>query len=273
MLRDLTSTLYESIPRGKRNLAELPEGHCFSLVREIEVFVMWTSEELSYINDMLSCAVSPQEVIIKHIRVENDVVSHINFTENLGRLVLYDLEMSEDDAALLASSIRQAPNMYSLKVSRCPLHGTIRILSANPRHFPLLIFLTLSRVRMDDQECSFLASSLQHVPRLRVLNLSNNPLGKGITDFAQQLYRIPDLQHLNIEKTRTGEKEAKALAQELRLRTFQLGLNPIGKGVSDLARSLHDLEELLQVDFKDVEMSQEEVDAISDGQRGIYITS
>ena len=31
--------------------------------------------------------------------------------------------------------------------------------------------------------------------------------------------------------------------------------------------------ELLQVDFKDVEMSQEEVDAISDAQRGIYITS
>ena len=185
--------------------------------------------------------------------------------------------MSEDDAALLASSIRQAPNMYSLKVSRCPLHGTIQILSANLRHVPLLIYLTLSRVRMDDQECSFLASSLQHVPRLRVLNLSNNPLGKGITDFARQLYRVPDLQHLNIEKTRTGEKEAKALAQELRsvprLRTIQLGLNPIGKGVSDLARSLHDLEELLQVDFKDAEMSQEEVDAISDAQRGIYITS
>ena len=100
--------------------------------------------------------------------------------------------MSEDDAALLASSIRQAPNiMYSLKVSRCPLHGTIQILSANLRHVPLLIYLTLSRVRMDDQECSFLASSLQHVPRLRVLNLSNNPLGKGITDFARQLYRVP----------------------------------------------------------------------------------
>lgn len=277
MLRDLTSALYESIPRGTRNLPELPEGHCFSLVREIEVFVMWTSEELSYINDLLSVAVSPQDVIIKHIRVENDVVSHINFTENLGRLVLYDLEMSDGDVAHLASSIRQAPNMYSLKVSRCPLHGSIRILAASLRHVPLLTYLTLSRVRMDDRECSRLASSLKHVPRLTVLNLSNNPLGKGITDLARQLYRIPDLQHLNIEKTRTGKKEAKALAQELRsvprLQTIQLGFNPIGKGVGDLVRSLHYLEELLQVDLKDVKMSHEEVDAISGAQRGIYITS
>ena len=213
-----------------------------SLVREIEVFVMWTSEELSYINDM-SVAVSPQDVVIKRIRVENDVVSHINFTENLCRLVLYDLEMSDGDIALLASSIRQAPNMYSLKVSRCPLHGSVRILAASLRHVPLLTYLTLSRVRMDDRECSRLASSLKHVPRLTVLDLSHNPLGKGITDLARQLYRIPDLQHLNIEKTRTGQKEAKALAQELRsvprLQTIQLGFNPIGKGVGDLVRSLH----------------------------------
>ena len=238
---------------------------------------MWTSEELSYINDMLSFAVSPQEVIIKHIRVENDVVSHINFTENLGRLVLYDLEMSDGDVALLASSIRQAPNMYSLKVSRCPFHGSVRILAASLRHVPLLTYLTLSRVRMHDRECSRLASSLKHVPRLTVLDLSHNPLGKGITDLARQLYRIPDLQHLNIEKTRTGQKEAKALAQELRsvprLQTIQLGFNPIGKGVGDLVRSLHYLEELLQVDLKDVKLSREEVDAISDAQRGIYITS
>ena len=74
-----------------------------------------------------------------------------------------------------------------------------------------------------------------------------------------------------------GEKEATTLAQALsdvsKLRTLQLGGNPLGRGVSILVKNLVGLSELKQLDLKDVVMKKEEVDAVSAAQQGIVMTS
>ena len=292
MLRDLTSPLPESSSEKKKNVNyELSNSqdnssglhltevtrNCFSLVKEVEVFVIWTSEQLTFIRNLLSAVASPQDVIVRHVQVENDVVSHINFTDNLGCLVLDNLNMTKKDADFVASSLHQAPNLYSLKLSESRLKGSVSYLAENLCNVPRLSYLILSGVLMDERECSSLAFSLKHVPKLTVLDLSNNQLGRGITELAQNFKSVPHLLHLNLEKTGMGEEEAANLAPALRslpkLRTIQLGGNPLGLGVRILVRDLSYLKDLKQVDLKDVIMTQSEVDAVSAAQRGIVMTS
>ena len=300
MLRDLTSALPESSSQAKKPVGSLSNGQdsstalhsieditetvqcpvsCFSLVRKVEVFVIWTSEQLTFIRNLLSAVASPQDVIIRHIQVENDVVSHINFTDNLCSLTLDKLEMTTEEAAVLAGSLHRAPNLFSLKLSDSPLNGNVCYLAENLRHVPRLSFLSLSGVGMDDQECSSIATSLKQVSELTVLDLSNNQLGHGIIKLAKRLKSVPRLLHLKLDNTNMGEEEVTVLAQALKsvskLRTLQLGGNPLGRGVHVLVKNLSGLPELKQLDLKDVVMSKKDADAVSAhaAQHVIILTS
>ena len=298
MLKDLTSALLESseeerpivgVSDSQADVSALRltedtrqtvhfSSNCFSLVREVEIFVIWTTEQLKFIRDLLSAISSPQDVVLRHVQVENDAVSHINFTDNLSSLVLDDLTITTKDAVFIASSLCRAPKLYSFKLTDSLLDkDSVGLLAKNLRHIPRLSYLTLSGVGMDHEGCSSLATSLKDVPDLTVLDLSNNQLAQGISELAKQLKNVPRLLHLNLENTNMGEKEATTLAQALsdvsKLRTLQLGGNPLGRGVSVLVKNLVGLSELKQLDLKDVVMKKEEVDAVSAAQQGIVMTS
>ena len=230
MLRDLTSPLAEDSQakeaigersKGQGNGSTLSfntvekgrfHGNCFSMVKEVKVFVIWTREQLTLIRDLLSAVASPRDVIIRYVQVDNDVVSRINFTENLSSLILDDLKMTTTDATFVACSLHQGPNLYSFAITNSLLQGdSVKFLCENLCNVPRLSFLTLSKVGMDTHGCSSLATSLKHLAKLTVLNLSKNPLGQGITELAKQLKNVPRLLHLNMERTNMGEEEATAL--------------------------------------------------------------
>lgn len=297
MLRDLTSPLAEASQKKQAlderskspgNISTLSlnavekgrfHGNCFSLVKEVEVFVIWTKEQLTVIRDLLSAVPSLRDVIIRHVQVDNDAVSHINFTENLSRLILEDLKMTAVDAAFVACSLHQAPNLYSFAITNSLLHGdSVKFLCENLCHVPRLSYLRLSEVGMDIYGCLSLATSLKHVAQLTVLDLSKNSLGQGITELAKQLKNVPRLLHLNMERTNMGEQEAKALALTIKsdvskLRTLQLGGNPLGRGVSVVVHNLSGLPDLKQLDLKDVMMTKTEIDSVSAAQHGIFMTN
>ena len=92
---------------------------------------------------------------------------------------------------------------------------SVGLLAKNLCHIPRLSYLTLSGVGMDHQGCSSLATSLNDVPDLTVLDLSHNQLAHRNSELAKQLKNVPRLLRRNLENTNMGEKEATALAQAL----------------------------------------------------------
>ncbi|XP_078374488.1 uncharacterized protein LOC144658034 [Oculina patagonica] len=291
MLRDLTTITdlqkKQSVHDKSKGL-EFTEGigdtsdykkNCLSLVSEI--YWPWnnTSKELSVLSDVLSAVSFPRSVEVNQFwyrlfdaQVVKNMVSHINITDNLSILKLQRLNLTADDAAVIARSLHCAPNLHELALTDSPLHGSVSYLAENLRHVPRLLTLTLSRVGMGYQECVSLANSLKYVPKLKELYLFCNSLGKGIIKLAEHLENVPHLKKLGLSHTNMGEEEVAALAQAMKyvpeLDTLYLGGNPLGRGVSVLVQHLSSLPNLSELSLKDVVMTKKELDDVTNAKRG-----
>ena len=117
------------------------------------------------------------------------------------------------------------------------------ILLNNLHHVPRLSELDLLDVGMGNQECQLLATALKYVDKLSSLRLSCNPLGHGISELVKYLHNVLYLQMLFLSNTQMGEEEVTALAHSLKnvtqLSTLSLHNNPLGHGISELAKHLH----------------------------------
>ncbi len=259
-------------------------GNCLSLISGIYWTRNNTSEELSVLSDVLSAVAFPQSVDVGQdyyrlfdAQVVKNMVSHINITDNLSILKLERLNMTADDAAVIARSLQCAPKLYKLELSVIPLHGSVRYLADSLRHVPQLYHLTLSTVGIDYKECESLVTSLKHVPKLEMLNLSLNSLGNGIIKLADNLKCVPHLTYLSLYHTNMGEEEATALAQALKylpeLDELHLGKNPLGRGVSVLVQHLSSLPKLRNLNLQHVSMTKKELDDVTNANHGNLITT
>ena len=134
-------------------------------------------------------------------------------------------------------------------------------------HMPRLSELHLCNVGMGNQESQLLASALKYVHKLRLLRLSRNPLGQGIRELAKHLHSVPNLEKLHLENTQMGEEEVTALAHSLKnvtqLSELDLSYNPLGHGISGLAKHLHNVPHLKKLCLNDTQMGEEEVTALA----------
>ena len=141
------------------------------------------------------------------------------------------------------------------------------ILLNNLHQVPRLSELDLHHVGMGNQECQSLASALKYVDKLRVLRLSRNPLGHGISELAKHLHSVPHLKELDLHNTQMGEEEVTALAHSLKnvtqLSELYLSNNSLGHGVSELAKHLHNVPHLKQLRLDNTQMGEEEVTALA----------
>ena len=141
--------------------------------------------------------------------------------------------------------------------------GELVILLNNLHHVPRLSELELCGVGMGNQECQSLATALKYVDKLRLLRISRNPLGHGISELAKHLHSVPHLEELHLDDTQMGEEEVTALALSLKnvtqLSELNLSNNSLGHGVSELAKHLHSVPHLRQLRLNDTQMGEEEV--------------
>ena len=141
--------------------------------------------------------------------------------------------------------------------------GKLVILLNNLHHVPRLSELELRGVGMGNQECESLATALKYVDKLRLLGLSYNPLGHGISELAKHLHSVPHLEKLDLSNTQMGEEEVTALALSLKhvtqLSDLDLSNNSLGHRVSELAKHLHSVPHLKQLRLNDTQMGEEEV--------------
>ena len=145
--------------------------------------------------------------------------------------------------------------------------GKLVSLLNNHHHLPRLSELELRDVGMGNQECHLLATALKYVGKLRLLRLSSNPLGHGISELAKHLHSVPRLEKLHLDDTQMGEEEVTALALSLKnvhqLSALDLSNNSLGHGVSELARHLHSVPHLENLKLNDTQMGEEEVTALA----------
>ena len=134
-------------------------------------------------------------------------------------------------------------------------------------HVPRLSELDLRHVGLGNQECQLIATALKYVHKLRLLRLSRNPLGHGISELAKHLHSVPNLEVLYLSNTRMGKEEVTALAHSLKnvtqLSKLGLSKNPLGHGISELAKHLHSVPHLEKVHLNKTQMGEEEVTALA----------
>ena len=134
--------------------------------------------------------------------------------ENLDHVTVLRLchvNMGEEEAALLGASLARINKLQKLDIALNALgHGIIEL--AN--YFdcvPSRTNLNLAGTEMGAEEVSALARALKNVPCLATLDLSFNPLGRGVSVVIQHLSSVPELSRLRLNDVEMTKSEAEEL--------------------------------------------------------------
>ena len=258
------------------------QQHCVSLVREVDLEKV-TVEDFVLLKNLLPLVTAPRNIDIwgsetdalEGISIESAIYG-INFTDNLHKLELCEINLTGKCVALIAESLHHSPNLHKLCLSRNPLHSGVSHLAENLHHVPQLTKLELTYVQMGEKECAALAASLQYLNKLERLNLYHNALGHGIIELAKNLNSVPNLTGLDLLNTNMGEDEASALARALKdvpeLSDLVLAGNPLGRGVRDLVQHLSSVPKLRNLFLYSVQMTKTESEELCTAVKGRGIT-
>ena len=193
----------------------------------------------------------------------NDLVKNLH---HVTVLRLHHVYMGKEEAAVLGASLACINELQELDISHNALgHGIIEL--ANHLHcVPSLTELNLQHTEMGEEEATAVFRCLPSINRLKILDLSCNPLGYGIIELANHLHFVPGLSKLDLCRTQIGEEEVSALARALKdvPRLFDLDLsgNLLGRGVSVLIQHLSSFPQLRFLNLYGVEMTKPEAEEL-----------
>ena len=144
-----------------------PAPHCLSCVTRIGI-ANTERQEMETLLDVLPFVTSPLEIRI-YGRIDEDMdahltetlVSRINFTNRLERLVLWDINLTARRAAVIARSLYQAPNLRWLDLSYNPLGEGVSVLTRHLSCVPHLEMLILDGVRMTEEQVNDLTTAVR----------------------------------------------------------------------------------------------------------------
>ena len=192
-----------------------------------------------------------------------ELAKHLHSVPHLQMLLLESTQMGEEEVTALAHSLQNVTQLSELDFSKNPLGHGISELAKHLHSVPHLKSLHLDDTQMGEEEVTALAHSLKNVTQLIELNLSNNPLGDGVSELAKHLHSVPHLHHLDLADTEMGEEEVTALARALmylpKLTNLYLDKNPLGRGVTELIRCLRSSPPLLSMlRLEQVQLTREE---------------
>ena len=140
-----------------------------------------------------------------------------NLTENLyhlkhlSRLVLRGVGIRHLECQLLSTSLKYVGNLQVLDLSQNPLAHGILELSKHLKCIPRLHNLGLSHTDMGEREVTAVVRALKDTPELGILDLSHNPLGRGVGELIKHLKSVPSLRILELSSVPMTRKEASDL--------------------------------------------------------------
>ena len=140
-----------------------------------------------------------------------ELAKHLNCLPGLIKLKLCRTEMGEEEARAVARCLPSLSQLKELDLSHNPLgHGIVE-LAERLKCVSNLTSLDLRNTRTNKEQVSALACALRHVPKLRCLDLSLNPLGRGVRVLIQHLSSVPELQELDLCDVKMTKAEAEDL--------------------------------------------------------------
>ena len=201
------------------------------------------------------------------------LLSNLHHVPRLSELDLRGVGMGNQECPLLATALKYVDKLRILELSHNSLGHGISELAKHLHSVPHLEKLRLDDTQMGEEEVTALALSLKNVTQLSELHLSNNPLGLGVTELAKHLHNVPHLKELHLDDTQMGEEEVTALALGLKnvtqLNELRLSNNPLGHGISELAKHLHNAPRLKQLSLNNTQMGEEEVTALAHSLKNV----
>ena len=255
--------LRSSISAPKSSLQEpdhVSQNHdvCSSLDLTEKTSDQTLTHSLSYLREIKSWGPRSELVCLLNI---------LNRVPRLSQLVLCGGGIGNQECQLLATALKYVDKLRVLELSCNPLGHGISELAKHLHSVPHLKGLHLDDTQMGEEEVTALAHSLKNVTQLSKLDLSNNPLGHGVSELAKHLHSVPHLEKLRLNDTQMGEEEVTALAHSLKnvtqLSKLHLSNNPLGHGISELAKHLHNVPHLKEFYVIDTQMGEEEVTVLA----------
>ncbi|KAL9978645.1 hypothetical protein ACROYT_G016187 [Oculina patagonica] len=108
-----------------------------------------------------------------------------------------------------------------------------------------LEILKLERINLTAKAAAVIARSLPQAPNLRMLDLSSNPLGKGVSDLTRHLSCVPHLEYLYLVHVKMTKKQVNDLTEAVR----QSNIPFLGSSYHDLEGNLEPEHEWPTEDF------------------------
>ena len=140
-----------------------------------------------------------------------ELAEHLKCLPGLTELELAQTKMGAEEATAVAHCLPSLSQLMRLNLSVNPLgHGIVQ-LAERLKCVPNLTELLLHNTHMNKNQVYALARALKHVPKLRRLQLYDNPLGRGVRVLIQNLSNVPELRKLFLRGVTMTKKEANDL--------------------------------------------------------------
>ena len=140
-----------------------------------------------------------------------NLTENLHHLQHLTRLKLCGVGIGHLECQLLSTSLKYVGNLRFLDLSQNPLAHGILELSKHLNCFPRLHDLALSHTDMGEREVTAVARALKDIPELTKLDLSHNPLGRGVGELIKHLKSVPRLRFLELSSVKMTRKEASDL--------------------------------------------------------------
>ena len=140
-----------------------------------------------------------------------ELAKHLPSVPHLTRLDLRETQMGEKEVTAVARSLQSISKLQKLDLSSNPLGQGITELATHLPSVPHLSELDLNDAQVGEKEVTAVARALKDLPELKLLILSDNPLGRGVSELIQHLSSIPQLWHLGLQGVKMTKKELSEL--------------------------------------------------------------
>ncbi|XP_020609262.1 uncharacterized protein LOC110047860 isoform X1 [Orbicella faveolata] len=167
---------------------------------------------LARINGLQKLDISDNELGHGIIKLAN----HLDCAPSLTKLNLGNTKMGAEEAKAVFRCLPRITLLQNLNLSFNPLGYGIMELAKNLNFVPGLRQLWLRDTQIGEEEVSALACALKDVPELVDLDVSLNPIGRGVSVLIQHLSSVPELNFLYLDGVEMTKSEAEELCTACR---------------------------------------------------------
>ena len=145
-----------------------------------------------------------------------NLTENLHHLKHLSRLELRGVGIGHLECQLLSTSLKYVGNLEVLDLSQNPLAHGILELSKHLNCIPRLHKLYLCHTDMGEREVIAVARALKDIPELTTLDLSHNPLGRGVGELIKHLKSVPPVWLLKLSSVPMTRKVASDLCTAVR---------------------------------------------------------